>query len=272
MFVHGLGRGVGAALFGLLAVAVMRPAWADGPATSGDAPAVKSPTTLPSSVDLRPAFAELGLKPRSQGKRPTCSVFTTAGAMEFAVSKHYGKPCPLSVEYLNWTANQIIGNKTKSRGQFFRHCLKGFEKFGICPEADMPYLPQFDPDAKPTEAARKRAQEIHDLGLQVHMIAEDVAGEKQPEVRRDLAFQKVKETLAHGYPVAAGSSHSLLLVGYTDDASKPGGGVFLTRDSGKGRYSSVTFEHVRMKMGGFFYVTPPEQAVGGKAETRPAEK
>jgi hypothetical protein len=259
--------------FFLVSVAAVMGLRADEPAkTENGAQATKSPTTLPSAVDLRPAFGKLGLKPRSQGKRPTCSVFTTAGAMEFAVSKYYGKACPLSVEYLNWTANQIIGNKTKSRGQFFRHCLKGFEKFGICPDVDMPYLPQFDPEAKPTDAARKRAMEIHDLGLQVHMIAEDVAGEKQPEARRELAFQKVKETLAHGYPVAAGASHSLLLVGYTDDASKPGGGVFLTRDSGKGRYSSVTYDHVRMKMGGFFYVMPPEKAAEGKAETRPAEK
>jgi hypothetical protein len=268
---RGVEKQVWASLMGLLVIAAIAPAMADEPVKAGgDRVAVKSDAGLPSAVDLRPVFKRLGLAPRAQRHRPTCSVFTTAGAMEFAVSKHFGRPSPLSVEYLNWAANQVIGNKTQSRGQFFRHLLKGFDRYGICLEADMPYLAKFDPEAKPSEAASKRAKEIRELGLQIHQIAEDVAGETQPEQRRELAFRKVKETLARGYPVAAGSHHSLLLVGYTDDASKPGGGVVLTRDSGKGAYSSVTYDHVRMKMGGFFYVTPPEKTSAAKPQTRPA--
>jgi hypothetical protein len=234
--------------------------------------AVEQGGNLPSSVDLRPEFKKLGLDPRSQGRRPTCSVFTTVGAMEFAASKHFHRPTVLSVEYLNWAANQIIHNKTQSRGQFFRHLLKGFERYGICLESDMPYTPRFDPQNEPSEAARKRAKDILSLGLQIHPLAPRSTDETDPDQFKETAVRKVKEALARGYPVAAGSHHSLLLVGYRDDLSQPGGGVFLTRDSGKGRYSSVTYEHVRTKMGGFFCVEPPEEPPGGEAQTRPAAR
>ena len=37
----------------------------------------------PSNADLRPLFENWGFDRRVQGKRPTCSVFTMAGAMEY---------------------------------------------------------------------------------------------------------------------------------------------------------------------------------------------
>ena len=85
-----------------------------------------------------------------------------------------------------------------------------------------------------------------------------------------MGVRLVKETLARGYPVAAGSHHSLLLVGYKPDPTQPGGGVFLTRDSGKGRYSSVSYEHVKEQMGGFFCVEPPAGPPASEPETEPA--
>src|SRR5437588_6450396 len=39
------------------------------------------------SVDLRPAFQKMSFGPRQQGTRATCSVFTIAGAVEFAAAK-----------------------------------------------------------------------------------------------------------------------------------------------------------------------------------------
>ena len=144
----------------VMAVAAV-PLQGDGTTQSADERVTAAEqAALPDAVDLRPAFKKLGLKPRWQGHRPSCSVFTTAGALEFAASKHLGKPTVLSVEYLNWAANQVIGNKTKDRGQFFRHLLKGFERYGICPESDMPYQPRFDPQNQPSKEARKSASEF----------------------------------------------------------------------------------------------------------------
>lgn len=53
-------------------------------------------------------------------------------------------------------------------------------------------------------------------------------------------------------PVAAGASHSRLFVGYVDDEKEPGGGVFLTKDSGS--YSRVTYEFAKTQVNDFFWV------------------
>ena len=52
----------------------------------------------------------MGAESVRQGDRGTCSVFTTTSALEFAFSRYMGKSVRLSVEYLNWAANQVTGN------------------------------------------------------------------------------------------------------------------------------------------------------------------
>ena len=73
----------------------------------------------------------------------------------------------------------------------------------------------------------------------------------------DQQLREIKETLASGWPVAAGSSHSLLLVGYVNDLKQPGGGVFITKDSGKAAFDSVTYEFAKTKIGDVFWVEAP---------------
>ncbi len=94
------------------------------------------------NADLRSELRERGLWPVRQGRRGTCSVFTTASALELAFSRYTGKNVRLSVEYLNWAANQVTGHP--SDGQYFHNCLAGFDKYGICYNADMPYARTFD--------------------------------------------------------------------------------------------------------------------------------
>src|ERR1017187_8230005 len=79
------------------------------------------------AVDLRPTFDKLGLIPRQQGARPTCSVFTVAGALEFAVAKRQGHTPRFSVEFLNWAANKACGDTDD--GGFFSDLWKGFAAF-----------------------------------------------------------------------------------------------------------------------------------------------
>jgi len=214
--------------------------------------AVVADVALPAEVDLRPAMDELGLKPRRQGRRGTCSVFTTAGAFEFALSKQRGESTPLSVEYLNWSCNQITHNK-QDRGQFFHNLLAGYERHGVCLESEMPYTRRFDPELAPTEDAIKSAEQIHKNAFQVHWI-KPIGG--QPGVTAEQLIE-IKKVLASGLPVAAGASHSRLLVGYIDDAAEPGGGVLLTKDSGSGSYSRVTYEFAKTKVNDVFWVDLP---------------
>jgi formylglycine-generating enzyme required for sulfatase activity len=216
-------------------------------ASASKLPAVGSPR-LPQSVDLRPQMEAWGLRPRSQGARGTCSAFVTAAALEFAVSKHSGRGVPLSVEFLNWASNKAIGRNDD--GGFFHELLKGFEEYGICPEADLLYAKQFDPQLAPSAEALKAAKALRTLGLKVHWI-----NPWKPQAGlTDEHMEQIKATLAAGWPIAAGSGHSRLLVGYRDDPKAPGGGVFLVKDSGAGAYNEVTYEFVQVKVGDVFWI------------------
>jgi hypothetical protein len=200
------------------------------------------------SVDLRPAFREMGLAPRRQGNRPTCSVFTLAGAVEYAVAKRQGHAPRLSVEFLNWASNKACSDTQD--GGFFSDLWKGFAAYGICAEAEMPYESKFDASRLPSPGALADAKTRLALGLRLHWIKEwNVnTGLTEPQ------FEGVKRTLAQGWPVCGGfrwpkqeqwtegvlqmcpanavrDGHSVLLAGYRDDAAQPGGGVFIFRNT-----------------------------------------
>jgi hypothetical protein len=203
-----------------------------------------------SVVDLVPEMTRIGFVPRGQGARNTCSVFTTMGALEYAAYQRTGDARKLSVDYLNWACNQVIGNQTDDRGQFFKDLLQGFEQYGICREDEMPYRPAFEPGYAPADEARKTAEGIRSLGLTVHWV--NPLG-KGCITREQL--DEIRGVLASGYPVAAGSYHSVLLVGYIDDPAEPGGGSFLIRDSGgPGHYFEMSYEEALRRIGDAFWV------------------
>ncbi len=70
----------------------------------------------------------------------------------------------------------------------------------------------------------------------------------------DTELAEIKRVLRTGNPIAAGSGHSRLLVGYKDDATKPGGGTFITKDSALNRFDEVTYEFVRKDVCDVFWV------------------
>jgi hypothetical protein len=218
------------------------------------------------SVDLRPAFRTMGLAPRRQGNRPTCSVFTVAGALEYAVAKRQGHSPRLSVEFLNWAANKARGDTQD--GGFFSDLWKGFAAYGICDEDEMPYESKFDSSRLPSQGALADAKTRLALGLRLHWIKEwNVnTGLTEPE------FEAVKRTLALGWPVCGGfrwpkheqwieevlqmcpsnavrDGHSVLLAGYRDDAAQPGGGVFIFRNTGHdGADGFMPYAYARLYM------------------------
>ncbi len=202
-------------------------------------------------ADLRPEFKKWGLDPVRQGDRGTCSVFTTNSALEFAFSRYMGKSVGLSVEYLNWAANQVTGHPTD--GQFFHDCLAGFGRFGVCYTADMPYATKFDASLAPSEKAVSTARRLHTLATKVirpHWIS---PWKPKPGLT-GAQMNEIKAVLAMGWPVAAGADHSRLLVGYRDDPRQPGGGLFFDEDSGSGRYEEVTYRFVKTNVSDVFWV------------------
>lgn len=212
-------------------------------------------TGLPETVDLRPELKRLGLEPRSQGKRPTCSVFVTVWALEFAMSRQRGQAESLSVEYLNWASNQVTKDPTD--GSFFHDALKGFSEHGICLEKEMSYREKYDPNLQPSDEARRSAKVIGASELKVHWIKHWTP----KQGLTDKHMTEIRQALARGWPVAAGSDHSRLLVGFRDDPAQSGGGTFLTQDSAIGGYGTVTYDWVKTKVGDAFWVeSKPTQA------------
>ena len=214
-------------------------------------PAVGTATNLPASVDLRPAFKKWGLPIRSQGGRGTCSVFTMTGAMEYALASQHQAGTVLSVEFLNWAANEARPNSRD--GGFFSELWAGFEREGICAETNWPYQARFDAGLRPDERVLALAQEAVKARLRLEWIKPWNVATGLTEAQ----FQAIKRTLARGWPVCGGlrwpkhaawkldvlqmvppadvfDGHSVLLVGFKDDPAQPGGGVFLIRNSGGG--------------------------------------
>ncbi len=221
---------------------------------------------LPPSIDLRPGMQQWGLTPRLQGKRPTCSVFTVVGALEFGAARKQGRASRFSVEFLNWAGNQVA--REDQDGGFFSDLWKGFATYGICAEEELPYAPKFDTGLAPGSAVLAKAKAALSLGLQFHWI-------KEWDVKTGLApgqSLEIKRTLSRGWPVCGGfrwprqekwdhevlqmcgpdavyDGHSVLLVGYRDDAAQAGGGVFLFRNTSRdGRDGAMPFAYAQAYM------------------------
>lgn len=214
--------------------------------------AIVQATTLPPSVDLRPQLTELGFVPRAQGARGTCSIFTTCAALEFALERATGEARRMSPEFLNWSASQAAG--APSDGNFFHNALNGFARFGICAESTLPYRASFDAAFAPPQEALDEARVLREAtskALAVHWI---VPWQSARFGVDETQLREIQAVLARGYPVAAGSGHSRLLVGYRDDASLAGGGAFLTEDSALARFDEVSYAFVREQVADVFWI------------------
>lgn len=218
-----------------------------------------SPDSAPTAIDLRPQFLARGLPPRHQGGRPTCSIFTTVAAIEYALAAGTGTGVRLSVDYANWAANAATGRTCD--GDFFSHALTGFARFGVCRDELLPYAGRFDPAAVPppdalVDGGRCLAACEGRLRIRWLRANDGTRGLDEPQ------FAAVLQCLADGWPVAAGSAHSRLLIGYRTDAAAPGGGVFTTLDSGLGAFGEASAAFVRSETCDAFVVTwgPAEAA------------
>jgi len=234
-------------------------------------------TNLPAAVDLRPMFQKWGLPLRSQGGRGTCSVFALTGALEYALASRQQTGTVMSVEFLNWASNQATSNSAD--GGFFSDLWAGYEHYGICPESDLPYSKIFNPNLHPDKAALQQAKETAGANLQLHWI-------KPWNVNTGLTeeqFLQIKRTLSRGWPVCGGfrwpkheawqneilqmvpasevfDGHSVLLVGFKEDASQPGGGVFLIRNSGGGAHDgALPYDYVRAYMNDGAWIQPASE-------------
>ncbi|MBE7499743.1 MAG: hypothetical protein HS113_05425 [Verrucomicrobiales bacterium] len=242
------------------------PALARDDMVVADRTVVGEGSCLAPAVDLRPCFDRWGLDRSRQGERPTCSVFTVVGALEYALGKRQGTGPRLSVEFLNWAANQAAGDAAD--GAFFSDLWKGFERHGICLDERMPYRPKGNEAAPPSPEIQAEASSRLAVGLRFHWI-------KEWDVHTgltDAQLLAIRRTLNAGWPVCGGfrwpqqerwvdevlqmcspdavrDGHSVLLVGYREDPAQPGGGVLLFRNTSRdGRDGSMPYAYAQAYM------------------------
>jgi hypothetical protein len=185
------------------------------------------------------------------------------GAIEYALASRDGTGTVLSVEFLNWASNQVRQNRRD--GGFFSDLWRGFEAYGICAETNLPYRAKYNPRLQPDPSALAPAK----AAMHAHLHLEWI---KPWDVTTGLTaaqFQEIKRILVCGWPVCAGlrwpkherwkrnvlqmaspadvfDGHSVLLVGFKEDPTQPGGGVFLVRNSGGGvRDGALPYDYAR---------------------------
>ena len=215
------------------------------------------------TIDLRPSTVRWNLGARPQLKRPTCSVFATVNAIEFAVAVRLRKGVKLSQEYLNWAKNKVADKQQD--GDFFHVIWEGYLQKGICEEEKLPYWDTYDPELIPSQEAVTNATEYQKLGLTLNFI-------KEWDAERGLTaveFKSVLKKIDQGWPVMCGmrwqkeskrlddmiiwvpnedvfDGHSILFVGYCVDAAIEGGGYFIVSDSGSNRNDlKISFKFVK---------------------------
>jgi hypothetical protein len=211
---------------------------------------------------LRPKLEKWGLTQRRQGRRGTCSVFTVVEAVEFACAAESDKGSALSVEFANWAANDATGRADD--GDFFHNIIRGIKKHGICREVSMPYTRNYAPEKNPEADAVREATEFQQATqLEFRWIRTLKA---KPGLTDD-DMRIIKSTMASGFPVGAGSYHSVLLTGYQDDPQQAGGGKFFIADSNL-REKEITYEAARARFGDMFWVRITKEAPKADSTTR----
>ena len=222
----------------------------------GEALATGATTTASGDVDLRPRFTAYGLPPRGQGARPTCSIFATTAVAEFAFARATGTGTRLSAEFCNWAANAATGRSDD--GDFFHCALQGYERFGLCSDALWPYGTVFPAGATPppdalVDAGRRAATAGASVRVRWLRPIDGTRGLSPAQ------FADVLATLRAGWPVAVGAAHRRVLVGWRGDASAPGGGTFLTLDSGHGVFAELGADIVQAETCDAFTITTPDR-------------
>jgi hypothetical protein len=199
---------------------------------------------LPAAVDLTNQFPEA----RNQGPRGTCVAFASTALREFVA----GFTVRFSEQFCYWACKQLDGSP--EAGTTLAMAATVFERQGACPEEHWPYSPQNlagnEGHHPPPPAAEKSALEHRLPGWRllnaqdVRTLKETLAGVNgapaSPVVIGVAVFSSSFDSarayttgeITLPFPAEAPvGGHAMCAVGYVDDASVPGGGYFLVRNS-----------------------------------------
>ena len=205
-----------------------------------------SDAPLPPSVRLMEHMFSV----RDQGKRGTCVAFASVGLREYLE----GCNSELSEQFLYWACKQSDGYPDEA-GTFIHIAMSALGTMGVCEWPLWPYNPEPDPgnesqDPPPNGATEQaltfvmpatRAIAPNWVNLYKQVLAGVDGFGQMPIVIASLVFNswyrsaathqtgKITLPLPGEMPLSGG--HAMLIVGYQDDPSVPGGGYFIVRNS-----------------------------------------
>jgi len=242
--------------------------------------AFRKPANVHDEVDLRPKMRELGLFTKSQGRRPSCSVFAVVGALEYQAAQA-GQPTQFSEEYAIWATRQYIANLKGGSYSTYGAGDAGFAlpqvfnaigQYGLVPRDDMPntFGTGMDSIAKPSRDLVEKARGT--LNLRVLRVDADNPAS---------TLNRLMHCLNQGLPVVIGAGwphenslraapmisgqtpafmHAVTLVGYRTD---PGGENlrFVFKNSwgpqwGAGGYGWITADYLRRHLIAAYVLDP----------------
>ncbi|MGO8678741.1 MAG: C1 family peptidase [Limisphaerales bacterium] len=200
---------------------------------------------LPTEVRLMESLPPV----KDQGERGTCVAFAAVALREFLA----GGATALSEQFLYWACKEMDGSE--GPGTTIHTAISALGEYGVCPAGLWPYNgrqiegneAQGSPDAKVLKAAEEyRLAEARTVEptLAEHykqMLAGDGQTPGMPVVFATLVFNswfmsvethrtgKITIPLPGEQPLGGG--HAWCIVGYADEASAPGGGYFIVRNS-----------------------------------------
>ena len=234
------------------------------------------------SVDLRPQIHQLGMIPRDQAPRGTCTIFATTFLIEYWTGRANGlKNVDFSEEYLAAAARRA--STDKSNNYFFSEAAQGYEEYGIVGEQDVPYQKvnpintgYLQDNSPATLALLEKGKKERILESEVLIginNAQNKPGLSDEQFRRILTELDAQNPVAVGYAGCNNNSyatkanlavpiltacvgesysfaHTVPLVGYVLQSDIPGGGYFIIRDSGgptagDAGYRYMGFEYIK---------------------------
>lgn len=232
-------------------------------------------------VDLRPHMRELGLTTKSQGRRPSCSVFAVVGALEYLSAKT-GKPMRYSEDYAIWATREYLADQNMGLNQSFSEGDAGFrlidvidalEEYGLVDRESMPntFGTGMDRIERPSQELLSTAKQ----GLV------SINARRLDDADPEKTILRLTQCLNSAYPVVIGvpwphentliaapmisgqnpvSNHAVTLVGYRSD---PNGENqrFLFKNSwghdwGSGGYGWITADYLRKHPPMAYFMNP----------------
>jgi len=186
---------------------------------------------------------------RNQGERGTCVSFSTIALREHLLNYEE----ELSEQFLYWACKELDG--IPGGGTFIHTAMTALSTYGACKETTWPYNPRQQPgnegQAPPPHGASEEAAQfrmLHSRPIEPslvdhykHVLSGGGEGKGMPIVFAVLVFNswymspethrtgKITMPLPGEDPGPGG--HAMCVVGYVDDASVPGGGYFIVRNS-----------------------------------------